>query len=117
MRTSLGQAYGLTHEDAIVVNLKAENGKIARVLGNYGLHELPKARSLIECFLMGSCGSSLARYPDLLFTWVGDLNNFLSSRPSLFILPLRTQQHNKPFQKHSNILKRVCQEYSVGVSV
>ena len=67
--TELGAKYGTSTPDAISVNLIAENGRIGRVLGNYGFHELPKARSLIECFLMGSKGSSLARYPDLRFTY------------------------------------------------
>jgi predicted dehydrogenase len=68
-RTSLAKEYGMQTPDAICVNLKAKSGAIARVLGNYGFHELPRARSLIECFLMGSEGSSLARYPDLRFTY------------------------------------------------
>ncbi|MBC8066227.1 MAG: Gfo/Idh/MocA family oxidoreductase [Chlorobia bacterium] len=67
--TELGEKYGAKTPDAICVNLIAENGRIGRVLGNYGFHELPKARALIECFLMGSKGSSLARYPDLRFTY------------------------------------------------
>lgn len=67
-RTSLGQVHGMETPDAMVVNLLAESGRIARVLGNYGLHELIRARSNIECFLMGSKGSSLARYPELRFT-------------------------------------------------
>jgi predicted dehydrogenase len=66
--TSLGERYGIKTPDAICVNLVAESGRIGRVLGNYGFHELPKARALIECLLMGSKGSSLARYPDLRFT-------------------------------------------------
>jgi predicted dehydrogenase len=66
--TELGKRYGMKTPDAISVNLIGENGRIGRVLGNYGFHELPKARALIECFLMGSEGSSLARYPDLRFT-------------------------------------------------
>lgn len=67
--TSLGAQYGAKTPDAICVNLVAENGRIGRVLGNYGFHELPKARALIECFLMGSKGTSLGRYPDLRFTY------------------------------------------------
>ncbi len=66
--TKVGAGYKLPTPDAITVNLIGESGRIGRVLGNYGFHELPKARSLIECFLMGSEGSSLARYPDLRFT-------------------------------------------------
>jgi len=66
--TAVGAEFGLPTPDAIVVNLLGENGRIGRVLGNYGFHELGRARSLIECFLMGSEGTSLARYPDLRFT-------------------------------------------------
>ncbi|MEZ0325539.1 MAG: Gfo/Idh/MocA family protein [Fimbriimonas sp.] len=67
--TSLAKQYGMTTPDAITVNLKGKNGRIGRVLGNYGLHELPRARAHIECHLMGSKGSSLARYPDLRYTY------------------------------------------------
>jgi predicted dehydrogenase len=67
--SSLGKKVGMKTPDAIVVNLISQTGKIGRILGNYGIHELPAARSLIECFLMGSKGSSLARYPDLRFTY------------------------------------------------
>ncbi len=66
--TSLGSKHGADTPDAISVNLISESGRIGRVLGNYGFHELPRARSLIECFVMGSEGSSLARYPDLRYT-------------------------------------------------
>lgn len=66
--TALGRRYGLRDADAICVNLVSETGRIGRVLGNYGIHELSRARSLIECLLMGSKGTSLARYPDLRFT-------------------------------------------------
>lgn len=67
--TALGREVGMPTPDAITVNLRARNGALGRVLGNYGFHELPRARALIECLLMGSHGSSLARYPDLRFTY------------------------------------------------
>jgi predicted dehydrogenase len=67
--TNLGSKYGLSKPDAMVINLKGKNGRIGRVLANYGFHELPQARSLIEGHLMGSEGSSLARYPDLRYTY------------------------------------------------
>lgn len=70
--TKLGEAHGSAHADAITVNLRGENGRIGRAAGNYGFHELPRARSLIECHLMGDRGSSLARYPDLRFTFHDD---------------------------------------------
>jgi predicted dehydrogenase len=69
MRTALAKKSGLATPDAITVNLLAENGRIGRVLGNYGFHELGKARSLIECLVMGSEGTSLARYPDLRLSY------------------------------------------------
>ncbi len=67
--TSLGSRYGLQTPDAISVNLIAESGRIGRVLGNYGFHDLRRGRSLVECLLMGSEGTSLARYPELRFTY------------------------------------------------
>jgi predicted dehydrogenase len=67
--TALGQKHGMPTPDAISVNLRAVSGALGRVLGNYGFHELPRARALIECVLMGSEGSSRARYPDLRFTY------------------------------------------------
>lgn len=67
--TEVGRSYGVANPDAILVNLVARNGKIARVMGNYGIRDLRRARSLIECFLMGSKGSSLARYPELVHTY------------------------------------------------
>lgn len=70
--TALGTRYGLKTPDAISVNAVAENGRIGRAFGNYGFHELPKGRSLIECFLMGDAGSSLARYPELRFSRTDD---------------------------------------------
>jgi predicted dehydrogenase len=70
--TSLGERFGMTTQDAITVNLRAKSGRIGRVLGNYGFHELPRARSLIECFLMGSKSSNLARYPDLRYNYADE---------------------------------------------
>ncbi|MEQ1821085.1 MAG: Gfo/Idh/MocA family oxidoreductase [Fimbriimonadaceae bacterium] len=68
-RTTLGAEYGMKTPDAITVNLRATSGRIGRVLGNYGIYELSKARSMIECLLMGSNGTSLACYPDLKYTY------------------------------------------------
>ncbi|HEY3242912.1 MAG TPA: Gfo/Idh/MocA family oxidoreductase [Phycisphaerae bacterium] len=66
-RTRLGREYGVKGFDAYVVNLRAGDGRIARVLGNYGVTELSAARSMIECLLMGERGTSLAKYPELEF--------------------------------------------------
>jgi predicted dehydrogenase len=70
--TSLGSEFRMKTPDAISVNLVARSGRLGRVLGNYGFHELPRARSLIECLLMGSKGTSLARYPELRYTFTGE---------------------------------------------
>jgi len=69
--SALGRQYGLTHPDIITVNLRSADGRIGRVFGHYGMHELPRGRSLIEGVLMGSQGTSVARYPDLRHTFVG----------------------------------------------
>lgn len=65
LHTALGKKYGVKGFDAYVVNLRAADGRLGRVLGNYGITELVKARSMIECFLMGDSGTSLAKYPEL----------------------------------------------------
>lgn len=67
MHTALGKRYGVQGFDAYVVNLRSADGRIGRVLGNYGITELPAARSMIECWLMGEKGASLAKYPELEF--------------------------------------------------
>lgn len=71
MQTALGRRYGVKGFDAYVVNLRAADGRLGRVLGNYGITELPRARCMIECFLMGESGSSLAKYPELAFVHSG----------------------------------------------
>jgi predicted dehydrogenase len=70
--SELGLKYGLASEDSIVVNLRSKSGRIGQVFGNFGIHELRRARSLIECFLMGSKGTALARYPELCWTFVDE---------------------------------------------
>lgn len=71
MHTALGRRHGVQGYDAYVVNLQANDGRIGRVLGNYGITELPRARALIECVLMGERGTSLAKYPDLEYVQSG----------------------------------------------
>lgn len=68
--STLGKRYGISKPDAIAVQMMAESGAIGRAFGHYGMHELSKARSLIECLLMGDAGTSLARYPDLKYTYL-----------------------------------------------
>ncbi len=71
--SELGKAHGLKSPDAIVGNLLSASGRIGRVMGHFGAHELPRARSLIECLLMGSSGTSLARYPELRLSYRDEL--------------------------------------------
>ncbi len=65
--SKLGQQYGLRTFDIYSVNLRAADGRMGRVLGNYGLHELPSARNCIELMLYGSAGTSLAQYHDMRY--------------------------------------------------
>lgn len=66
-RSKLAQSYGVQSFDIYVVNVRAENGRIGRIMGNYGLHELPSARNAIELMLYGSDGTSLAQYHDMRY--------------------------------------------------
>jgi hypothetical protein len=49
------------------VNLHAASGAIGRVLGHYGLHELPSARNAIDLVLYGAAGTSMAQYHDMRY--------------------------------------------------
>ncbi|MER3436413.1 MAG: oxidoreductase [Chloroflexota bacterium] len=66
-RSALAEQYGVRGYDVYVVNLRAEDGRIGRVMGHYGLHELPSARNAIELVLYGSDGTSLAQYHDMRY--------------------------------------------------
>jgi predicted dehydrogenase len=66
-RSALADQYGVRGYDVYVVNLRAEDGRIGRVMGHYGLHELPSARNAIELVLYGSEGTSLAQYHDMRY--------------------------------------------------
>ena len=67
--SALGRSAGLKGHDVIAATLISQDERIGRAFGNYGIHELPRARSLIECHLQGSRGSALARYPELRLTY------------------------------------------------
>jgi predicted dehydrogenase len=69
--SALGRQYGLKTPDVIAATLRAEDGRVGRAFGHYGVTECGRARSLIEGLLMGTDGTSLARYPELRHTWVG----------------------------------------------
>ena len=68
-QSALAREYGARSFDIYSVSLKAADGRIARVLGHYGLHELPSARNCIELVLYGSGGTSLAQYHDMRFSF------------------------------------------------
>jgi predicted dehydrogenase len=65
--SALGKRYGLAGHDVYAVNLLVEDGRVGRVMGHYGLHELPRARNAIELMLYGSDGTSLAQYHDMRY--------------------------------------------------
>jgi predicted dehydrogenase len=66
-RSALAQRYKVQSFDIYAINLRSHEGKVGRVMGNYGLHELPRARNAIECVLYGSEGTSLAQYHDMRY--------------------------------------------------
>lgn len=66
-RSALADQYNVAGFDIYLVNLRSADGRIARVMGNYGLHELPSARNSIELVLYGSGGTSLAQYHDMRY--------------------------------------------------
>jgi predicted dehydrogenase len=66
-RSALGQRYQARSHDMYSVNLRAASGAIGRVLGHYGLHELPSARNAIELVLYGAAGTSMAQYHDMRY--------------------------------------------------
>lgn len=70
--SALARKYGLKTPDIITVQVVDEQGRVGRAFSHFGCHELPKGRSLIEGFLMGSKGTSLARYPDLRYSYHDD---------------------------------------------
>lgn len=67
IHSALAEKYHVKSSDIVSINLRAANGKIGRVLGHYGLKELPSARNAIELMLYGTHGTSLAQYHDMRF--------------------------------------------------
>ena len=66
-RSAVAHRYGLESYDIYTVNLRSVDGRLGRVMGHYGLHELPSARNAIECVLYGSGGTSMAQYHDMRY--------------------------------------------------
>jgi predicted dehydrogenase len=71
-RSRLAQEYGVENYDVYIVNLRAVDGRIGRVMGHYGVHELPSARNAVELMLYGSDGTSMAQYHDMRYRHTGD---------------------------------------------
>jgi len=65
--SELARRHGVKGFDIYVANLRSRDGRIARAMGHYGLHELPSARNAIELMLYGSRGTSLAQYHDMRY--------------------------------------------------
>jgi predicted dehydrogenase len=70
-RSSLARQYNVQSNDIYIVNLRAADGRIGRVMGNYGVYELPSARNAIELMLYGSAGTSLAQYHNMRYLHTG----------------------------------------------
>jgi predicted dehydrogenase len=66
-RSAVGERFGLKGNDVYIVNAVAASGQVGRVMGHYGVHELPTARNCVELMLYGSEGSSLAQYHDMKY--------------------------------------------------
>lgn len=66
-QSALAKRYGVKVYDIYGVNLRTDDGRIGRVMGNYGVHELPSARNAIELVLYGSEGTSMAQYHDMRY--------------------------------------------------
>ncbi len=70
-KSSLGGQFGVKGFDVYAVQVEAASGAIGRAMGNYGAHELPRARNCIELMLYGDGGSSLAQYHDMRYIHTG----------------------------------------------
>lgn len=70
--SQLAKKYGYEHYDIYAVNLKAEDGRIGRAMGNYGYRELPSARNAIELMLFGDKNTSHAQYHDMKYRYTRD---------------------------------------------
>lgn len=66
-QSALAREFNARSSDIYSVNLKSVDGRIGRVMGHYGLHELPSVRNSIELVLFGSAGTSRAQYHDMRY--------------------------------------------------
>lgn len=68
-RSALAQKFGLPTFDLYTINLYSADGRVGRVMGHYGVHELPSVRNAVECLLYGSEGTSMAQYHDMKYAY------------------------------------------------
>jgi predicted dehydrogenase len=66
-KSALAREYNVQSNDIYLVNVRAEDGRVGRAMGHYGLHELPTARNSIELMLYGDRGTSQAQYHDMRY--------------------------------------------------
>ena len=65
MRSCAGERAGFHGHDTFVVNLRTADGRVARVLGLFGLEQPHAARPWIEVGLYGEGGTFVASYPQI----------------------------------------------------
>jgi predicted dehydrogenase len=68
-KSALAREFNISSFDIYIVNLRATSGRIGRVMGHYGLRELPSVRNAIELLLFGSEGTSRAQYHDMRYAY------------------------------------------------
>ncbi len=66
-RSALARQYQVESFDVYIINARSVDGRFGRVMGHYGLQELPSARNAIELVLYGTRGSSMAQYHDMRY--------------------------------------------------
>lgn len=68
-QSALAREFSARSPDIYLVNLRSVDGRIGRVMGHYGLRELPSARNAIELVLFGTDGTSRAQYHDMKYAY------------------------------------------------
>ncbi len=66
-QSALAQRYRVRSFDIYIANMRTPDDRLGRVMGHYGLHELPSVRNAIECVLYGTEGTSMAQYHDMRY--------------------------------------------------
>lgn len=114
-RSVLAERHGAKGFDIYAVNLRAEDGRVARAMGHYGLHELHLARNTVELVLYGTGGSSQGQYPDLEYVYSrpdrAEVREDLFHRDSLYYFNWRTKGvHYGEFAAYADTFARALLE-------